>query len=54
MTLYPAQIFGVSDQLGSLEVGKSADLVVFDGDPLLEPSKIELVFIKGEAVYELQ
>jgi imidazolonepropionase-like amidohydrolase len=48
LTLAPATIFGVSDQLGSLEVGKSANVVVFDGDPLEELSKVEMVFIKGE------
>jgi imidazolonepropionase-like amidohydrolase len=47
LTLYPAQIFGVADQLGSLEVGKWADVVVFDGDPLAELSKVEMVFVGG-------
>jgi imidazolonepropionase-like amidohydrolase len=47
LTLYPAQIFGVEEQTGSLEVGKSADLVVFDGDPLLEVSRVEMVFVGG-------
>ena len=45
MTLYPAQIFGVVDQLGSLEEGKLADIVVFSGDPLGELSSVEMVFI---------
>ncbi len=48
LTLSPAVIFGVSNQLGSLEVGKSANIVVFDGHPLEELSKVEMVFIKGE------
>jgi imidazolonepropionase-like amidohydrolase len=48
LTLYPAQIFGVADRLGSLEVGKLADIVVFDGDPLKELSKVEMVFIGGK------
>jgi imidazolonepropionase-like amidohydrolase len=48
LTLYPAQIFGVADRLGSLEVGKLADIVVFDGDPLEELSKVEIVFIGGK------
>jgi imidazolonepropionase-like amidohydrolase len=50
LTLNPAQVFGVSEQLGSLEVGKSADLVVFSGDPLEELSSVEMVFIGGRQV----
>ena len=34
VTLSPAEVLGVADRLGSLEVGKDADVVVFDGDPL--------------------
>ena len=34
LTLYPAEILGVADRLGSLEVGKDATLVVTDGDLL--------------------
>ena len=48
LTISPARIFGVADQLGSLEVGKSADLVVFDGDPLREIARVERVFIGGK------
>lgn len=47
LTLYPAEVFGVADELGSLEVGKWADVVVFDGDPLSELSKAEMVFVGG-------
>jgi imidazolonepropionase-like amidohydrolase len=47
LTLYPAQIFGVADRIGSLEVGKEADLVVFSGDPLQELSSVEMVFVGG-------
>ena len=34
VTLYPAQIMNVADRLGSIEVGKMANLVVTDGDLL--------------------
>jgi imidazolonepropionase-like amidohydrolase len=47
LTISAATIFGVSDQLGSLEAGKTANIIVFDGDPLEELSKVEMVFIKG-------
>ena len=47
VTLYPAQILGISDQLGSIEVGKMANVVVTDGD-LLEPrTNIKYLFING-------
>jgi len=52
LTLHPAQIFGVADRQGSLEVGKAADLVVFSGDPLEELSSVEMVFIGGRQVLE--
>jgi imidazolonepropionase-like amidohydrolase len=47
LTLYPARIFGVANQIGSLEVGKSADVVVFDKDPIRELALVEMVFIQG-------
>lgn len=53
LTLYPAQIFGVADELGSLEKGKTADIVVFSGDPVAEISKVKLVIIKGEIVEKI-
>ena len=52
LTIYPARIFGVAERLGSLEVGKSADLVVFSGDPLEDLSRVEMVFIGGRQVVE--
>jgi imidazolonepropionase-like amidohydrolase len=47
VTLYPAEILGISDRLGSIEVGKLANIVVTDGD-LLEPrTNIKYLFIGG-------
>jgi imidazolonepropionase-like amidohydrolase len=34
ITLSPAKILGIADRLGSIEVGKDADLALYDGDPL--------------------
>ncbi len=48
LTLSPAEIFGVSDRLGSLENGKIANLVVTDGDLFDEKTKIKLVFVDGK------
>ncbi len=50
VTLYPAQIMNISDRLGSIEVGKMANLVVADGDPLEARSHIRYVFIDGRQI----
>lgn len=47
ITLEPAEIFGVADQLGSIEVGKSATLFVCDGDPFETKTNVLHVFISG-------
>jgi imidazolonepropionase-like amidohydrolase len=47
ITIVPAEIFGVSKQLGSLEVGKSATLFVCDGDPFETRTQVKHVFIDG-------
>lgn len=48
LTLNVAEMYGVSDRLGSIEKGKIANLVVMRGDPFEEKSKIEYVFIDGK------
>jgi imidazolonepropionase-like amidohydrolase len=48
ITLYPAQLFGVGDSLGSIEEGKIANLVVTDGDPLEIKTEVKFLFIKGK------
>ena len=50
LTLYPAQIWGVDDQLGSLDVGKTANIVVANGDPLDVKTDVKRVFIQGREV----
>jgi imidazolonepropionase-like amidohydrolase len=47
VTIVPAEIFGVSDKLGSIEVGKQANLFVSDGDPFETKTTIHHVFIEG-------
>jgi imidazolonepropionase-like amidohydrolase len=47
ITLTPAELFGVQDKLGSLEVGKIANIVVSNGDILETMSTVEHVFING-------
>ncbi len=48
LTLGPARMIGVDKTLGSLETGKLADIVVWDGDPLEVTSAPVMVFINGE------
>ncbi|HSM95926.1 MAG TPA: amidohydrolase family protein [Rhizomicrobium sp.] len=47
ITKNPATVFGVADSYGTLEPGKDADVVVWDGDPLDVTSAPTAVFIKG-------
>jgi len=50
VTIVPAEIFGVADQLGSLEKGKVANLFVSDGDPFETKTQVEHLFIEGYKV----
>jgi imidazolonepropionase-like amidohydrolase len=50
VTLAPATIYGVADEIGSLEPGKRADLVIWEADPLELTSYPEQVYIGGEAI----
>jgi imidazolonepropionase-like amidohydrolase len=50
VTLYPAQILGVADKLGSIEVGKMANVVVTDGDILEPRTNVKYVFIEGRLI----
>lgn len=50
LTLYPAQILGIDDQLGTIEPGKIANLIVTTGDPLAIPTEVRYLFIKGQLV----
>jgi imidazolonepropionase-like amidohydrolase len=50
VTLYPAQILNVADQLGSIDAGKIANLVITDGDLLEIRTHIRYLFIDGRQV----
>ncbi len=50
VTLGPAEVWGVDDETGSLEVGKRADLVVWTGDPFELSTTAEYVFIGGREI----
>jgi imidazolonepropionase-like amidohydrolase len=48
VTLYPAQILGLADQVGTLETGKIANVIVTNGDPLELTTDLKFLFIKGQ------
>ncbi len=50
ITINAAEIWGVANEVGSLEPGKSADLMITTGDPLETPTQVKHLFIKGKEV----
>ena len=50
VTLAPAEIFGVADRVGSLAVGKDANVVVWGGDPFELLTTVEAVYVRGRRV----
>ena len=52
ITINAAEIIGVEDRVGSLEVGKDADIVVFSGHPFDYRTVAELVLVDGQPAYQ--
>lgn len=52
ITINPAKILGLDNRVGSLEVGKDADIVIWTADPLTLESEVVMTFINGLNVYE--
>ncbi|MBQ1877408.1 MAG: amidohydrolase family protein, partial [Erysipelotrichaceae bacterium] len=50
ITINPARQIGITDRVGSIEVGKDADLVITDGDPMISDTAIKTVFIDGKII----
>ena len=48
VTLYPAQMFGLAGELGTLETGKIANVIVTTGDPLELTTDVRYLFIRGQ------
>jgi imidazolonepropionase-like amidohydrolase len=52
ITINPAKLIGMEDRIGSLEPGKDADLVIYNGDPFDIQTDVLKTFINGELIYE--
>lgn len=52
ITLNPAKAIGLEEEIGSLEEGKRADVVIWDGDPFSVYTKAERVYLDGALVYD--
>ncbi|WND01425.1 amidohydrolase family protein [Temperatibacter marinus] len=50
MTVYPAEVYGISDRYGTLSAGMDADVVVWNGDPLEVMTSPDAILIRGEQV----
>jgi imidazolonepropionase-like amidohydrolase len=52
ITINPAKLIGLEDRIGSISMGKDADLVLFDGDPFDIQTQVLKVFIEGKLVFD--
>ncbi len=50
LTINPARILGIEDEVGSLEVGKTADVVIWNASPIQGSSRAETVIIRGKPI----
>jgi imidazolonepropionase-like amidohydrolase len=51
-TIESAKILGIADRVGSLEPGKDADVVLYDGDPFEYTSHVTAVLVNGKVSYQ--
>ena len=52
ITINPARTLGIEDRVGSIEIGKDADIVIWDGNPLEIQSNVLFTIIDGKIVYK--
>jgi imidazolonepropionase-like amidohydrolase len=52
ITIAPAEGFGIADEVGSIEVGKDADLGIWTGNPIDPRSSCEMTIVDGQVVYD--
>jgi imidazolonepropionase-like amidohydrolase len=53
-TINPARQLRLDDRIGSIEVGKDADLAIWNGHPLSTYARVDTTFVEGEAVFDRQ
>jgi len=54
ITINPAKLIGMDNRIGSIEKGKDADLVIFDGDPFDIQTRVLKVFINGKVAFQAE
>jgi adenine deaminase len=54
VTINPAIQLGIQDRVGSIEVGKDADLAIWNGHPFSVYSRVDTTFIDGEVFFDRQ
>ena len=52
ITLWPAELLGISHRLGSIEEGKDADIIILDGNPFDYRTYVDYTIINGEILYD--
>ncbi|MGD0483890.1 MAG: amidohydrolase family protein, partial [Gemmatimonadales bacterium] len=52
ITLNPARQLGIADHVGSIDVGKDADLAIFSGHPFAPASRVEMTLIDGRVFFD--
>ena len=53
ITLNPAKMLKIDKRVGSIEVGKDADIAIFNGHPFSVYSKVEMTIIEGDIYFDL-
>lgn len=54
ITINPAKQLGIEDKVGSIEVGKQADLVIFEGHPLSSYAVPQMTFVDGVKYFDIK
>ncbi len=52
ITIAPAKMMGMEDRIGSIEVGKDADLLILNGEPLDYKTYVEQAIVQGKVAYQ--
>jgi len=52
ITLWPAELLGISHRVGSIEEGKDADIIILDGNPFDYRTYVDFTLIDGKILYD--